>query len=1546
MNVIETALNSLLENRVLRRRWLGWLLSIVGASMVVSVASVPLDETGQAIVGASTIMVFLLASRRSGRGVTLMLVVLSCAVSLRYIVWRTLETLEFDSFLQTILGSGLLLAEFYAVTVMLLGYIQTVWPLGRKPVPLPTDVANWPTVDVYIPTYNEALSVVRATVLGALAIDYPRDKLRVYILDDGRRTQFRDFAEACGAGYIIRPDNNHAKAGNLNHAMRYTDGEFIAIFDCDHVPTRAFLQMTVGWLVRDSRIALVQTPHHFYSPDPFQRNLVAGTRVPSEGNMFYALVQDGNDFWNAAFFCGSCAVIRRAAVESIGGFAVETVTEDAHTALRLQRNGWQTAYLKLPLAAGLATERLSLHIGQRVRWARGMMQILRTDNPMLGKGLNFGQRICYLNAMLHFLFSMPRLVFLSSPLAFLVLDQNIIAASPLAILAYAGPHIFHAVATNSRIQGTSRHSFWSEIYETVMALFLVRLTIVTLLSPKRGKFNVTDKGGLLKSGYFDMHAVYPNLVLAAILGTGWLVGISRLLFTHPDRLGYQALALNTVWLTLSLLIVAAALAVGRETRQLRTQARVRAALPVTVHLPDGTLLTGRTRELSLGGSSLLVENPNDFPQGTSIQIEVLLSGEVVILPARVQRWQAKFLQVEFVPTTIEDESHIVQAVFGRADAWLDWDRYPRDHLGVSLWTVLISIAGLFRRSGRPLISPLEQAPATAAIAIAAGAADVLDRQTLVLRPSLGLRSSTRAVAAVLLLIVSSITAQAQSALIQGQRPALVPNRLVPGVGAPPSPQPAPAQTFLPPTPDLSPADPQAPTVGVSGASRESVAPTAAFATETVPLGPGMRRLVLTLAQLGARGPMTMRGNSEIQGVLFGVQRDEVVVGAELTLSGALSPALVPEASNVTVTLNEQYVGTIPVDRDRPQFGPLPMAINPVFFQDYNRLNFRFTGRYTNDCNDASSGLLWATVSDASTMTLTLARLPAQRNLSRLPLPFFDRGGQKLVLPFILPATPGNRTLQAAGIMSSWFGRLAGFRGAEFPVLSEIPLQGNAVMLLVGQNRPAGTTIRPFAGPTLAVVANPSDPFSSILVVGGRDEAEAAIAATMLVLGDRVLGGDTATVQMPEVPLRRPYDAPAWIPTDRPVRLGELVDAAELQGAGYSPGTFRVPFNTAPDLYTWRNRPFAMDLRFRAPPGAIIDVAASRLDVGINGQYLRSFPLATQDPQWAWLVRAISVDPIIQDHTANIPIYAIFGRNELQLTFDARPLHRGDCVAIPGDIRMSVDPDSTLDLSSAYRFTQLPNLAFLVSSGFPFTRMADLSETAVALPDRPSPVELSAFLSMMGYIGSMTGYPAVRVAVVRPADLDQVGDRDLIVFGTLSHLGHLGDLLQNGPVRVEGNRLAVTLSPPLATVRRLFGDRTIAERVRLATNLFAAPGEDTAMLVGLPSPLHSGRSIVAFLAVVPQGLIGLMDGLRNSALSPAVQGDFVVLNGGRFTSYQVQATYDVGSLPFWLWPEWLLRDRPVSMVVFLVVACCMVSLGLYWGLRRAAAARVRRVGRRA
>jgi len=323
-----------------------FLLWISSAAILTLLAIVPLDWKSQAELGVVLLAVWMLLGRisRQRRMTFLVLIAFSIFSSTRYIYWRVAETFRVLNsnpgavpLLDLVFVFLLLGAEAYAFMILVLGYMQTICPLKRPTLSLPETPGKWPEIDVFIPTYNEPLDVVRPTVLAALRIDWPADKFRVYILDDGRRPQFRAFAEEVGCSYLIRPDNLHAKAGNINHALTQTKAPYVAIFDCDHIPTRSFLQTTMGWFLKDRQLGMLQTPHHFYSPDPFERNLDNFRVVPNEGALFYGLVQDGNDFWNSTFFCGSYAVIRRQALEEVGGVAVETVTEDAHTSLRMQR---------------------------------------------------------------------------------------------------------------------------------------------------------------------------------------------------------------------------------------------------------------------------------------------------------------------------------------------------------------------------------------------------------------------------------------------------------------------------------------------------------------------------------------------------------------------------------------------------------------------------------------------------------------------------------------------------------------------------------------------------------------------------------------------------------------------------------------------------------------------------------------------------------------------------------------------------------------------------------------------------------------------------------------------------------------------------------------------------------------------------------------------------------------------------------------------------------------------------------------------------------
>ncbi len=606
--------------------------------------------------------------------VTLSLMFASVSATARYCYWRcftvseVLVTPNKTGWIN--LGFMLLLlsAELYAFAILFLGYIQTIRPLRRPPVPLPADLDEWPHVDLLIPTYNEPLSIVRSTVFASINIDYPPEKLHVYICDDGRRNEFRTFCEEVGIGYIIRKDNAHAKAGNINHALKQMDSPYVAIFDCDHVPTRSFMQMTMGWFDRDTRLGMMQTPHFFYSPDPFERNLSQFKVIPNEGELFYGVLQDGNDLWNATFFCGSCAVLRRSALDEVGGIAVETVTEDAHTSLRMQMRGWSTGYINIPQAAGLATESLSSHVGQRVRWARGMIQVLRTDNPLTAKGLAWPQRLCYFNAMIHFLYAIPRLVFLTAPLVYMLLGRINIPGHWLAILAYAMPHLFLSNVVNFRIQGRHRYSFWNEVYETVLAPYILLPTLFALINPKLGKFNVTAKGGIVSKSYFDTKIARPYVFLILLNLLALAIAPVRYFIWDVGHGG--TVIMNVVWILFNMVIVGTANATAIESRQLRNNVRIDMSMPIEIRLPHGLRLFGESINLSLSGGAFKLEDLASLSTGSAVTVVFPLRGREALIPAVVIRSQGLGLQVKYEALSTEEEEMLTLVLYSRADTWL------------------------------------------------------------------------------------------------------------------------------------------------------------------------------------------------------------------------------------------------------------------------------------------------------------------------------------------------------------------------------------------------------------------------------------------------------------------------------------------------------------------------------------------------------------------------------------------------------------------------------------------------------------------------------------------------------------------------------------------------------------------------------------------------------------------------------------------------------------------------------------------------------------
>lgn len=1510
-------------------RWGLHLCVALGILAAIPVIIAPFDLYQQTVFGVVIFVVALIMNRWRGHDMTIALSVLSVLVSTRYLYWRVTETLSFDSWFGAVLGIGLVMAEFYAWVILLLGYFQTALPLDRKIEILPDDTRLWPTVDVYIPTYNEGLDIVGDTILAAANIDWPADKLRVHILDDGRRPEFREFARKVGVNYITRADNTHAKAGNLNNALAETDGELICVFDADHVPTRAFLQMTVGGFLNDEKLSLVQTPHHFYSPDPFERNIRGGDAIPNEGELFYGPVQKGNDLWNAAFFCGSCAVIRRAALESVGGFAVETVTEDAHTALRMQKRGWNTAYLDIPLAAGRATERFVLHVGQRVRWARGMTQILRRENPLFGGKLTLAQRLCYLNAMLHFQFALPRIVFLTAPVAFLLLDQNIIASTAPLVLAYALPHLLHSNMTNMRVHSRYRLTFWGELYETALSFHLVWPVLAAMINPKLGKFNVTEKGGLLERDYFDFRIARFHLLTLALVTIALVVGGYRLIYDWSDADMRGVLLMNVAWSLFNGLILTAAIAAARETRQIRKTIRLPIRLPVTVFTANGHAFCAQTLNLSTGGAMIRL------PEGMTAEVENIEALELPVgdrtevFPAKGIALEGDMLRTSFEEMPVDLYRMLVGVVFGRADAWVVRRPPPSDKPSTALMSLMQATIGLFiPRHLKPVARPAGgvQVPPAAPTPALPDRATVPGARPTVLAIALAL-------IAAMALVLPGGHALAQSATGAPQ-PLPLPPPTVPATTSQVTPPAAPVTaTPLPPAPAPSQAPAPAMTLPVPSAVPSAPAPQVQ----------GSRTVQISLKDLGALEPLRLLGVEAEIGFPLDIRRDEVVTAAKFVVTIAYSPSLLPDLSHMTALVNGEVVGSMRLEKQNAGGLTVEIPVNPALFVRQNRVGLRVIAHYTTDCEDPVHSSLWSIVSNASNLELTLQPLPQRADLAALPAPFFDSAERKVLsLPFALPANPSNGTLHAAAIAASYFAAEAGFRGADFPVsLGGLP-SGNAVVLATPDALPAGLGLPAITGPTLSVMGNPTDAFGRLLVIAGRNDDELKAAATTLALGSVALTGTSMVVGVPSVPARVPYDAPRWIRDDRPVRFGELVEPNSLQGIGLVPGPLTVPFRTAPDLFVWSERGLPMTVRYRYPRGEWLDVQRSRLDVAINGEYLKSLPFGA--PSILDDVRdLVSNDFVLNESRVKVPPFQVFGSNLLSFFYDLRPYKRGECEStLPTGVRTAIDPDSTIDISGAEHFAMMPNLSFFASAGFPFTRVADMGDTAAILPDRPKAAEIQAFLSLMGRFGEFTGFPPLRLTVQQgSANLIATRGKDILVVGSLDDRLGLARLMGDGPVEVEGSRLKIASGRTLQRVYNLLDGQGWSEDVDKAGQLLLANGDFAGILGREVEGGEGGRSLVMVLATRPERLPKIVAGLSVPEVNAAVAGDLTVFDNAGASSFRVGPTYTVGHLGLYGEIRWYFRNSPLLLTVLSIMAVVLLAIVIIIMLRLIARLRLRR-----
>lgn len=694
----------------------------------------------------------------------------------------------------------------------------------------------------------------------------------------------------------------------------------------------------------------------------------------------------------------------------------------------------------------------------------------------------------------------------------------------------------------------------------------------------------------------------------------------------------------------------------------------------------------------------------------------------------------------------------------------------------------------------------------------------------------------------------------------------------------------------------------------------------------------------TLKQLGADYVMNLRGIDGRDGVSFDIRNDQVVTDARLELEYSYSPALIPELSQLNVMVNDQIAASLPLPKETA--GSLQresVKIPEHLITGFNRLSLQLIGHYTMQCEDPLHSTLWARVSNTSRLDLQTTPLALPNDLSGLPLPFFDpRDFRRLELPFVFAGGQDGQTLEAAGAVASWFGALASYRGARFPVsLDQLPEKGNAIVLVTGDRRIPGLDIQAASVPTLSIVTHPYDPYGKLLVIAGRDGQQLKQAAHALVSGSRVLSGPSAQISgLVALQPRKPYDAPNWLPSDRPVQLGELLEVKRLSVSGYDPGTINLPMRLPPDLFNWREEGVPLHLKYRYTPQQ--QSTNSSLLISVSDKFIKSLPLLSQEQlkdDEALLARLQQDDTLLREAQLRVPLDSLPLQSSLQLRFMYDYIKQGECRDIIIDnMRGTIEPDSTIDLSGYKHFIAMPNLGVFKDSGFPFTRMADLSETAVVMPNDAGAADISAMLDVLGSFGESTGLPATGVSVVFGGDEGALRGRDLLVFASGSNQPLLQRWAEHLPASLDG-QMRFELSDLVHRVRGWLSSEHQVNVRQARNSLALESGAVSNYVAGFESPLDKGRSVVVIAGRNPQGLGEVTAALRGGEdYEHSIQGSLAVVNGKQINSLVAEEQYFVGELGWFRYLQWLM-SRHLSLVLLLTaLGVGLISLLLYITLR--------------
>lgn len=425
-------------------------------------------------------------------------------VSLLYLTYRVCYTFNTENTWFWVL---FYITEVQGVITFALFCFDTWTPIHPEHKPASEGLS----VDVFICTYNEDEELLRKTVLGAESMTYPHT---TYLLDDGKRENIKQLALSLGVQYITRPDNKGAKAGNINNALKNTNGDFIAILDADHIPLSDFLERQLGYF-DDPAVAFVQSPQTFYNIDAIEEDVDFENGEQSEqAEIFFHLIMPGKNRWNSAYFCGTGGIFRRKALLQVGGFAAETITEDIHTSIKIHNLGGKSVYVAEHLASGLAPSDLANYHVQRTRWAIGNLRVMFCCNLFKMSGLTLAQKISYLNSMLYWTCGLRKLIFYITPILILLFGIYPAANLTTTLIVLFMLNISVQLATFKIITHGRGVIFNEEFYNMMNFWVFTSAFFRACFKIGAQKFVTTDKSE--EGDFVPMTSIKPHIIFVVV----------------------------------------------------------------------------------------------------------------------------------------------------------------------------------------------------------------------------------------------------------------------------------------------------------------------------------------------------------------------------------------------------------------------------------------------------------------------------------------------------------------------------------------------------------------------------------------------------------------------------------------------------------------------------------------------------------------------------------------------------------------------------------------------------------------------------------------------------------------------------------------------------------------------------------------------------------------------------------------------------------------------------------------------------------------------